>query len=176
MTMMTRPLLFAALLLAAHSALPQETGPGESIRKATWEAYRQYYPSSPLCAKDEITLWSCSAGKRESSLCSSHVLTRTQGHMQYRASEAGKKVFAYPADKHAPAGRFAYTSYANGDASVEFMNHGYRYSLVDSLRGESSIRVEAPGGKTTHVACDGNQTLQLNYTMRLMYDAGLWDR
>src|SRR5690606_36099132 len=114
---------------------------------------------SPLCAKDEITLWTCSAGKREYSLCSSRVVNRTQGYMQYRASKAGKLVFTYPAAMRLPAGVFTYTSSPNGDASVEFVNNGYRYTLSDPLRSESSILIEAPSGKTTQVTCGGNQTL-----------------
>jgi hypothetical protein len=176
MNKIIRPLLFSSLALLALSAFTQETVPVDSIREATWQAYSRYYPSSLLCTKDEITLWSCSAGKREYSLCSSRVVNRTQGYMQYRASKSGKTVFSYPSAKRPPAGAFTYTSYANGNAAVEFVNHGYRYSLVDPLRGGSSIIVEAPDGKTTEVACGGNQTLQVNYTMRLMYDAGIWDR
>jgi len=170
------PLMFTALLLATPRALPQETGPVASIRNATWEAYSHEYPGSPLCTKEEITLWSCSAGKREYSLCASRVVNRTQGYMQYRASKAGKTVFTFPATRRPPAGAFTYTSYANGNASVEFVNQGYRYTLSDPLRSESSILVEARSGKTTEVSCGGNQTLQVNYTMRLMYDSGVWDR
>ena len=176
MNKITWPLLFTALVVAAPLVLSQETGPVDSIREATWEAYSHEYPGSPLCAKDEITLWSCSAGKREYSLCSSRVVNRTEGYMQYRAAKAGKTVFTYPAAKRPPAGAFTYTSYANGNASVEFVNEGYHYTLADPLRSESSILVEAPSGKTTEVTCGGNQTLQVNYTMRLMYDAGVWDR
>ena len=172
----TWSLSFALLALSASSALSREAGPVDSIREATWVTYSHYYPRSPLCSRDEITLWSCSAARREYALCASHVVTRTQGYMQYRASRAGKTVFTYPAAKRPPLGAFKYTSYANGNASVEFANEGYRYTLVDPLRSESSILVEAPSGETTEVACGGNQTLQLNYTMRLMYDSGLWDR
>ena len=169
-------MLLAALLVAAQTALPQEAGPVESIRNAAWELYKDYYPSSPLCAKDEITLWTCSVGEREYSLCSSRVVTRVEGYMQYRASKAGKAMFTYPTDKRPPVGLFTYTAYGNGNASVEFANDGYRYSLIDPLRSASSILIEAPGGKASEIACGGNQTLQVNYTMRLMYEAGLWDR
>lgn len=164
------------LALAAPALLAQEADPVDSIRTATWRQYSHEYVPSPLCEKDEITLWSCSAGKREYSLCSSHVVNRSEGYMQYRASKAGKTVFTYPAVKRPPIGSFTYTSYANGDASVEFATNGYHYSLVDPLRSESFILVEAPGGKTTKITCGGNQTLQVNYTMRLMYDSGIWDR
>ncbi|WP_244240841.1 hypothetical protein [Luteimonas yindakuii] len=170
------PLLFTVVALVAPSASGQHTAPVDYIREATWQAYSRYYPSSPLCSDDEITLWSCSVGKRQYALCSSRVVTHAQGYMQYRASKTGNAVFTYPAIKRPPSGAFTYSSYANGNASVEFANNGYRYSLVDPLRSESSIIVEAPSGKTTGIACGGNQTLQVNYTMRLMSDAGIWDR
>lgn len=140
------------------------------------DQYRGEYHQSPLCSKDEITLWSCQTNKRVFSLCSSQGVTRTRGYLQYRASNAGKVTFAYPATKAPPLGLFKFNSSPNGDASVDFTNNGYDYSLVDPLRGNSSILVSAPGssGKTTEIACGGNQTLQVNYTLRLMYDSGVW--
>lgn len=170
------PLPFTVLALAAPSAFAQTSRPVDPIREATWQAYSHYYPGSRLCSTDEITLWSCSTGKREYSLCSSHALTRAHGYMQYRAAKAGKTVFTYPAAKRPPIGMFTYSAFGNGDASVQFMNKSHRYSLIDPLRSESSILIEAPDGKTTEIACSGNQTLQVNYTMRLMHDSGVWQR
>jgi len=148
-----------------------------SITDATLAQYRDMYQQSPLCTKAEITLWSCETRKRIFSLCSSPVVTRTTGYLQYRASNGGKVTFAYPAIKTPPRGLFKYNSFGNGDASIEFTNNGYHYSLVDPLRNKSSIVVSAPGaaGKETEIACGPNQTLQVNYTMRLMYDSGLWE-
>ena len=85
-------------------------------------------------------------------------------------------MFVYPAVRQSPAGSFTYEAYLNGDASVEFENDGYHYSLVDPLRDKSSILVASPEGHTSEIKCGGNQTLQVNYTMRLMYEAGVWDR
>ena len=134
------------------------------------------YQQSALCNKDEITLWSCETGKHVYSLCSSHIVTRTSGYVQYRASNHGKIVFTYPAEKKPPLGLFAYDLSANGNASVEFTSNGYGYTLSDPLRDKSSIFVSAPSGKQTEIRCgDPNQTLQINYTMRLMYDSGVWD-
>jgi len=148
--------------------------PVAAIREATWQEYRADYSQSPLCKKREITLWNCSVAKREYALCSSQVVNRTAGYMQYRAAKAGKLVFTYPTTERPPAGLFIYTSNANGDASVNFSSGGYRYELVDPLRGRSSILVTAPDGQVTEIACGINQTLQINYTMRLMYDSGIW--
>ncbi len=172
----TQPFLFLALVLATLVALAQEHTPILSITNATWSQYRGEYQRSPICTKDEITLWTCEAHKKVFSLCSSRVVTHTSGYMQYRASRGGKLTFAYPAVKKPPLGLFTYNSFANGDASVDFSNKGYQYSLIDPLRGESSISVSAPGssGKATEIKCGGNQTLQVNYTMRLMYESGVW--
>lgn len=173
---MTPPLLVAVLVLVATPVLAQVSTPVSSITNATWKQYRAEYRQSPLCSKDEITLWSCEAGKRVYSLCSSQVVNRSSGYMQYRASSRGKIVFIYPPEKRPPLGLFTYASSANGDAYVEFTSGEYGYTLADPLRGESAIFVSAlgPSRKETEIRCQGNQTLQVNYTMRLMYDSGVW--
>lgn len=166
----------ALLAVISVPALAQDHAPVSSITTATWAQYKGEYQQSPLCGKDEITLWTCENGKRVYSLCSSHEVTRAAGYMQYRASDHGKVVLAYPAEKKPPLGVFVYNSYGSGDASIEFTNNGYGYTLFDALRGGSSIRVAAPApaGKQTEIKCGSNQTLQLNYSMRLMYDSGVW--
>lgn len=173
----TTDLLFLVLALTTSTVLAQANKPAASITEAALDQYRGNYLESPLCSKDEITLWTCETNKRIFSLCSSPVASRTTGYLQYRASNHGKVKFAYPAVKAPPLGLFKYNSFANGDASVEFTNNGFNYSLLDPLRGEASILVLAPGasGKATEIACGVNQTLQVNYTMRLMYDFGLWE-
>lgn len=169
-------MLAVVLALALAPVAAQEHVPPPSITAATWAQYRDAYSSSPLCAAEEITLWSCTVGNRVHSLCASRVVTRTTGYMQYRASRRSQVVFTYPAERGPPSGRFVYHAYANGDATVEFDNNGYGYVLSDPLRGDSSLRVStpAPSRKHSQMTCEGNQTLQLNYTMRLMYDAGVW--
>lgn len=169
-------LLFLLLELTTSTVLAEARAPVSSITNATLDQYRGEYHQSPLCSKDEITLWSCETKKRVFSLCSSQVVTRTSGYLQYRASNADKVTFAYPATKAPPLGLFKFNSSPNGDASVDFTNKGYNYSLVDPLRGNSFILVSGPGssGTTTEIACGGNQTLQVNYTLRLMYDSGIW--
>lgn len=171
-----RPLLSVVLVLAAAPVFAQKYTPVSSITNAKWAQYSDMYQQSPLCSKDEITLWSCETGKRVYSLCSSHTVTRTSGYMQYRASSRGKVVFTYPAERKPPLGSFVYNSLGNGNASVEFTSNGYGYTLFDPLKGGSSISVSAPApsGKQTDINCGGNQTLQVNFTMRLMYDSGVW--
>ncbi|UYK85199.1 hypothetical protein NG827_01910 [Xanthomonas sacchari] len=150
--------------------------PVPSISQATLQESEGEYQHSQLCGKDELTLWTCQTRKREFSLCSSKTVNRTSGYLQYRASESSKLVLQYPAQQKPPTGLFTYNTFPNGNASIEFSNGGYRYSLFDPLRSASSISVSGPGAsdKTTQIACGPNQTLQLNYTMRLMYDAGVW--
>ena len=173
---MTRPLFTVVLALAALPGLSQERIPVSSITNATWAQYSGEYQKSSLCSKEEITLWSCETGKRVYSLCSSHTVTRMSGYIQYRASSRGKVVLTFPTERKPPLGSFVYNSLGNGDASVEFTSNGYEYALLDPLRGGSSIRVSAPAPseKKTEINCGSNQTLQVNYTMRLMYDSGVW--
>lgn len=156
--------------------LAQERTPVSSITSATLEQYRNEYGQSAVCSSNEITLWRCETRQRAFALCSSPVATRTTGYLQYRASDAGKVTFTYPETKRPPIGLFEYNAYSNGDASVQFSNKGYHYSLIDPLREASAILVTGPGSaaKTTRIACGPNQTLQVNYTLRLMHDAGLW--
>ncbi|WOS41258.1 hypothetical protein [Xanthomonas rydalmerensis] len=165
-----------ALAFFAPLSIAQASEPGPSITQATLQDSESEYQHSPLCTKEELTLWTCQTRKRVFSLCSSKVVNRTSGYLQYRASDGGKLVMQYPADKKPPTGLFTYTSFLNGNASIEFSNGGYRYSLFDPLRSASSISVSGPGAsdKITQIACGPNQTLQLNYTMRLMYDSGVW--
>ncbi|AMX04301.1 hypothetical protein A3224_15610 [Microbulbifer thermotolerans] len=164
------------MVLAITVTPAQGQTPASSITNATWKQYRDEYMPSPLCAKDEIALWSCMEHQRVFSLCSSRVVTRTSGYMQYRASDEGKLTFMFPSVKRPPKGVFKYTSFMNGDASVEFVNNGYQYALFDSFRAGSSIFVTAPGSPQapTEIQCESSQTLQVNYTMRLMYDSGVW--
>ncbi len=170
-------LLFLVLGHTTSTVLAQAHAPVPSITDATLDQYRDMYQQSPLCTKAEITLWSCETSKRVFSLCSSPIVTRTTGYLQYRASNAGKPTFAFPSIKAPPHGLFKYHAFGNGNASIEFTNNGYHYSLEDPLRDQSSIVVTTPGasGKKTEIACGPNQTLQVNYTMRLMYDAGVWE-
>ena len=82
----------------------------------------------------------------------------------------------HPEEKLPPAGVFAFMASSIGDAAVECMRGESRYILVDALRGDSAVVVEPPDGPTTRIACGSNQTLQVNYTLRLMYESGIWER
>jgi hypothetical protein len=156
----------SGLVFLGPSSFAQASTPVSSITNATWTEYSELYERSALCGNDEITLWSCEIGERKYSLCSSHVVTRSTGYMQYRASDHGRITFVYPATKEPPDGYFTYSSAANGDASIDFVSRGFKYSLMDSLRGNSSILVsrQSESSATTEMSCGGGmQTLQLNY-------------
>lgn len=85
-------------------------------------------------------------------------------------------MFVYPAVKQPPAGLFDFMTFPNGDASIAFEHEGDRYLLMDALRGDSAVEVGGPQGEATRTSCGSNQTLQVNYTLRLMHEAGLWER
>ena len=169
--------LVLAFGLTASPVRAQSHTPVPSITHADFEQYRGEYGHSPLCTKEEITLWSCERNQRVYSLCSSQTASPSTGYLQYRAASAGKVTFIYPATKVPPLGLFKYVSSPNGDASIDFTNKGYAYSLGDPLRGKSMITVAAVGAleKATEIACGPNQTLQVNYTMRLMDEFGVWN-
>lgn len=172
--------LTLSLALSTSSFAQQETGdrrPISSISDATWEEYKNMYSSSPLCSKEEITLWSCETSRKTYSLCSSTQISRKSGYIQYRVSRNGNTTFTFPSSKIPPVGLFSYQTSANGDAYLNFSNEGYDYSLVDPLRERSVIfatKKQSPN-RSSQISCaNGNQTLQVNYTIRLMFDAGIW--
>jgi hypothetical protein len=180
---MTKTLIpILLIILLPFSSFAEESRkdrhpPVSGITNAKWQDYKNMYGNSPLCSKDEITLWTCNTPKRIYSLCSSETFSKTSGYIQYRASKAGHLIFVFPESKKPPFGVFLFDSSANGDASLSFSNGKYTYNLYDSLRGPSSIFVtsNSPQDKETEISCDNaNQTLQINYTMRLMYESEIW--
>lgn len=169
-------LLFLSIFAVAQNA-PQERRPVSTITNATWEEYKDMYYSSPLCAKEEITLWSCKTPGKTYALCSSKQISKSSGYIQYKVAKNGKTIFTFPSSKIPPIGLFSYQSSANGDASLDFFNGGYDYSIMDPLRGKSLISVtpKKSPNRPTQISCnEANQTLQVNYTMRLMFEAGIW--
>ena len=177
-----RSIVTATVVLLSGGAMAQPAGDGQpaplaSITGAPWSAYQDMYVSSPLCRADEITLWRCDTTRKRHALCASRQLTRDSGYLQYRVSEAGDLAFVFPATQTPPFGLFTYSSSPRGDASLAFSSGGRHYSLVDPLRGSSLIDVagQAPDTADTQEVCqNANQTLQLNYTLKLMYEAGIW--
>lgn len=82
----------------------------------------------------------------------------------------------FPEDSCHPNGICDYSLSLNGDAEITFTNSSYRYSLVDRLRGGSSVMVSKEPGNNdvADIACrSSNQSLQLNYTLRIMELSGV---
>jgi hypothetical protein len=167
--------LFLGYAVAQENTQKRKT-PFPSITNAKWSEFKGMYDKSPLCSDNEITLWTCKTSSKTYSLCSSKQMTKNSGYLQYRAAKAGRLIFVFPASKMPPVQKFLYVTSMSGDASLHFSNGGYKYTLIDPLRGHSLIDII--GKSLQHgveVACKNeNQTLQLNYTMKLMYDAGIW--
>jgi len=171
-----RILAMSFLALLAPSALLAK--PVDNITQAKWADYKDMYYSNGVCTAQEVPLWSCQTQRKVFALCSSITVNQHQGYLQYRAVQNGKVIFQYPATKRPPQGLFTYVSAGNGDAQLWFSNGHYRYTLNDPLRGLSSIDVAAQPPKKggAFISCqNSNQTLQVNYSMKLMYDAGMWD-
>lgn len=147
-----------------------------NIADARWTDYADMYPTSALCETHEITLWTCDAKKETYSLCSSREITEDSGYIQYRAGTSDAVSFSFPEDNRHPNGIFDYSLSLNGDAGITFENGAYTYTLVDRLRGGSSVVVsKAPGNNdVADIACgNSNQSLQLNYTLKLMQLSGV---
>lgn len=174
-TFLTLSLVLSTSSFAQNA--PRDQRPISSISEASWEEYKDMYSSSPLCNKEEITLWSCKTSRKTYALCSSMQISKKSGYIQYKVAKNGNTIFAFPSSKIPPFGLFSYQTSANGDAFLEFSNGGYDYSLIDPLRGRSLISVTPKKSPNllSQISCnDANQTLQVNYTMRLMFDAGIW--
>lgn len=180
---MSRAFSVRILLLIIGTAMspgafsqPTTDNGSSNITNAQWADYKKQYPVSPLCASDEITLWTCEGRKKIYSLCSSREVTATTGYIQYRAGNRQKVPFQFPAQKRQPKGTFEYESSITGDAMVTFKNGDFTYDLYDPLRDASYIVVSRGTGneKGTQISCDNpNQSLQLNYTIKMMREAGI---
>jgi hypothetical protein len=150
--------------------------PASNITDATWEEYKDMYTSSPLCSKEEITLWSCETSTKIHSLCSSTHITRKAGYIQYRVSKNGQTIFTFPNSKTLPFGLFSYNTTANGSPYIVFSNGGYEYRLIDQVdRSEILVTQKKSPHPSSQISCNkGNQTFEVNYTERLIFDAGIW--
>jgi len=147
----------------------------DNISNSHWKDYQKMYPHSPLCKRDEITLWTCKKAKKIYSLCSSNVNSRHK-YIQYRVAYKHRLIFKYPTTKLNPKGLFKYNLYSNGNAMMEFYNKDYKYELVDSLRSVSQIYVfkKSLNKQVSTITCkNSNQSLQLNYTIKLMSIMGI---
>ena len=170
--------LLVVVLVASPAALSsQPTSDGESnISNARWVNYKNEYSASHLCKASEITLWTCEGKNKTYSLCSSIDIEEKSGYIQYRVGDQKQTTFEYPTTNLHPKGIFEYATSSNGDAWIAFQNGDYKYELVDPMRSTSFIEVlKKPNDKKiAWISCGNpNQTLQLNYTIKLMQSAGI---
>ncbi len=164
--------------LLANAGQPA-TKSSPNIVNARWVDYKDMYPTSLLCKAHDITIWTCNGKEKTYSLCSSQEITKDSGYMQYRAGSDYEATFRFPERKRHPKGFFKQHSSPNGDASVTFQNDNYNYTLIDRLRDTSSILVskESDGNAAVHISCrNASQSLQLNYTLKLMELSGVVER
>ncbi|WP_079437511.1 hypothetical protein [Zoogloea sp. LCSB751] len=126
-----------------------------------------------LCRAGEHAVWSCRAGTKYYSLCASRSLGEREGYLQYRAGWPSRTVFRFPGRLTHPRGHFRFGLLAHG-ARVTFERGAYRYEIIEDLKGDTSIFVQLPAGKTTQIDCaDAMQTLTENTTIDLFKSAGV---
>ncbi len=120
-----------------------------------------------LCEKNERVVWSCRAGIKYYSLCASGDLSSSSGYMQYRAGRRGAIEFRFPADQQHLRNYFKYRLLPYG-AALTFRNGGYSYGIYEDLKGEPSIEVLAPNGRSRSIDC-AESTHSLTLTSTIEY-------
>jgi hypothetical protein len=129
-----------------------------------------------LCRPAEQTLWSCDAGKKTYSVCTSPDLDASAGTMQYRAAQGSTVELRYPEEPAHPKGHFVFSLLRNG-ASLVFENGGYRYEILELLKGPARIDVGKAGKVLAEIECDlASDTLTLTTTIDRMKAIGISDR
>ena len=109
-----------------------------------------------LCAKDEVTYFSCpSSNGRSINLCGKPAPT-----LQYRFGRPGRVEFAYPAQPQDSLNAFWYAHYARAQTDrteIRFDNAGVEYVLFDYIedgRRQAGVRVTRES-KENSVTCRG---------------------
>ena len=127
-----------------------------------------------LCEKSENTIWSCQAGKKFYSICSSKDLTGTTGYLQYRAGTLEKTEFKFPAELQQPKGRFEYGLLAHG-AYLNFKNDHYSYEISEPLAGQAAIEISKDDKHLSTLQCSAStQSLSDNATMDIFKTVGAY--
>lgn len=146
-----RPAAEAATPVAAvvSNAATQRGAPAAELR-----------PGS-LCEMQEQMVWSCQAGRRTISICASNPLNETEGYAQYRIGRPGALELEYPATRVHPRGRFVYTTYPQGNQTLDFKNGGYDYRVFEELRShEDGVYVERNGELVSQITCNGGENFE----------------
>ena len=131
----------------------------------------QLQPAS-LCESTEKIVFNCTVGKASKlvSLCSSKVLTKDQGYLQYRFGLPGKIELEFPKQREQTQSAFKYSHYFRAQfdqTEISFTSDGYEYAIFDDYNGEQKpaqrdqgIRITSPGGKETTLNCRGKAKAQ----------------
>jgi hypothetical protein len=114
-----------------------------------------------LCEMQEQMVWTCQAGRRTISICASNPLNETEGYAQYRIGRPGALEMEYPATRVHPRGRFVYTTYPQGNQTLDFSNGGYDYRVFEELRStDDGVYVERNGELVSQITCNGGENFE----------------
>jgi len=116
-----------------------------------------------LCFVDEAVVFSCSSIKGKSiSLCSSSLLTESEGYLQYRYGAKGKiPELVHPKRPEHPKAHFiaGTVPYSGGGASyLKFSKGNFIYTVFTGVgKGleKEGVVVKKSGKQITTVTCDG---------------------
>ena len=133
-------------------------GPGLSsahpIQAASGQTPSSSLQTNSLCAKDEHIIFSCTIKRSAKivSLCSSPLLTKEQGYLQYRFGLPTKIELEFPKDRQATQKHFHYSHYFRFQVDlteIKFEIDGYEYSIFDDYNGEEKPTISTQGISVT---------------------------
>lgn len=112
--------------------------------------------SASHCGMDEMTVFSCSIGRKVASLCASDDIGPSSGRLRYAFGRMGKPELVYPAVGTDPRKAFTYGLLAKGDY-VRFKIAGVTYVVFSETRPHigdfEGVAVARPGRPTVTLAC-----------------------
>jgi len=127
-------------------------------------------PGRSLCDKGEKIVFSCQLKRPAKivSLCSSPVLTKDRGYLQYRFGLPGKIELVFPEQRDHSQQSFQYKHYFRYQVDmtqISFTSGSYTYSVFDDYNGEEKpaksqqgVAVTPPEGKDVTMVCLGRAT------------------
>jgi hypothetical protein len=114
-----------------------------------------------LCLTNEVTVFSCAAGKKVISVCASKDAAADRGYLQYRFGPPKTVELSVPADKSVPpaksavAGNLVFSG--GGGAYLRFKTGDYEYIVYTAIgRGwgtKDGVAIEQNGKRRGHVSC-----------------------
>lgn len=145
---------------AAEAATPVTAVAADTATRTTVRAAADLRPGS-LCEMQEQMVWTCQAGRRTISICASNPLNETEGYAQYRIGRPGALEMEYPSTRVHPRGRFVYTTYPQGNQTLDFKNGGYDYRVFEDLRSQDdAVYVERNGEPVSEIICNGGENFE----------------